>query len=154
MKIFDVRDFGAVADSAELQTKNIQAAIDAAFLAGGGEVVIPEGSFLLGCIRLRSNITLHLMKNATLVGSIDPEDYCGYLNDNIEPISSEEIESVVETALPECKGRSARPYSRWNNAIIRAIKAKNIAIIGEEGSIIDGRNCFLFSSWCTLSCIK
>ena len=141
-EIYNIKDFGAISESSELQTASIQAAIDAAFLAGGGEVVIPEGSFLTGCIRLRSNITLHLLKNATLVGSIDPDDYCGYLNDKIEPISAEEIDSVVETALPEGNGRSARPYSRWNNAIIRAIKAKNIAIVGDEGSVIDGRNCF------------
>ena len=33
-------------------------------------------------------------------------------------------------------------YSRWNNAIIRAIHAKNIAITGEPGSYINGRNCY------------
>ena len=38
--------------------------------------------------------------------------------------------------------QSAYPYSRWNNAIIRAIRAKNVAIIGEKGSQINGQNCF------------
>ena len=41
----NIVDFGAIADSDKLQTAAIQAAIDAAFLAGGGEVVVPEGVF-------------------------------------------------------------------------------------------------------------
>ena len=32
--------------------------------------------------------------------------------------------------------------SRWNNALIRAVFAENVAIIGEEGSVIDGADCF------------
>ena len=38
-QVYDITAYGAVADSDELQTAHIQAAIDAAFLAGGGEVV-------------------------------------------------------------------------------------------------------------------
>jgi hypothetical protein len=34
------------------------------------------------------------------------------------------------------------PGSRWNNAIIRAIDAENIKVIGEKNSVIDGVNCF------------
>ena len=139
--IHNVRDYGAI-DGGKICTKEIQSAIDACFLAGGGEVIIPEGEFFTGGLRLRSNVTLHLAENAHLVGSIDPEDYISYIDDEIEPIPTEDRDMVTPTALEGCASKSARPYSRWNNAIIRAINAENIAIIGEKGSMIDGRNCF------------
>lgn len=139
--MYNIVDFGAKPDGT-LCTRQIQKAIDACFLAGGGEVAIPEGVFLTGCVRLRSNVTLHLLKNAMLKGSANPEDYFDYLRDEIEPITEQERASKVSTALPDSNGRSVFPYSRWNNAIIRAIRAENIAIVGEENSVIDGQNCF------------
>lgn len=138
---YNITDFGAKADGS-LCTKAIQHAIDEAYLAGGGEVIIPAGVFLTGCIRLRSNVKLHLLENSTLMGSINPEDYFSYLDDDIEPISEDERNAKVSSAFPECEGRSIYPYSRWNNAIIRAIGAENISIIGERGSVIDGQNCY------------
>ena len=36
---------------------------------------------------------------------------------------------------------AASVRSRWNNAIIRAVRAKNVAIIEEPGSYVNGRNC-------------
>ncbi|MBQ8850420.1 MAG: right-handed parallel beta-helix repeat-containing protein [Clostridia bacterium] len=140
--VFNISDYGAIADGA-LCTVAIQRAIDACFLAGGGEVVIPEGRYLVGGLRLRSGVTLHLLENAVLMGSIDPEDYTGYINDPIEPISEKERTAYVPTARQGATlGDSARPCSRWNNAIIRAFRANNIAIIGERGSEINGQNCF------------
>lgn len=140
--IYDVQNYGASADG-RLCTGHIQKAIDDCFLHGGGEVLIPPGEYLVGGLRLRSNVTLHLLENAILLGSLDPEDYCDFLKDPIEPISREEQESYTPTAV---KGVSlwtdAKPCSRWNNAIIRAYRAENIAIIGEKGSQINGRNCF------------
>ena len=65
--IFNVTDYGACAGAAELQTKYIQAAIDACFAAGGGEVVVPAGVFRTATIRLRSHITLHLLSGADFV---------------------------------------------------------------------------------------
>ena len=139
--IYNVLDYGAVSDGT-LCTKAIQGAIDACFLAGGGEVVIPEGNFTVAGIRLRSNVTLHLLKGAHLIGSIDPNDYFAYLDDKIEPISESERDMSAPTTVPGVKTRSTQPYSRWNNAIIRVINAENVAIIGDEGSYIDGRDCY------------
>ena len=137
-----VTDYGAVSGGT-LCTKAIQAAIDVCFLAGGGEVVIPTGMYLVGGLRLRSNVTLHLMENAVLLGSTDPEDYTDYLGDTVEPISAAERERPTPTAKPGAElWQDAYPYSRWNNAIIRAMYAKNVAIIGERGSEICGQNCF------------
>ena len=50
---FNIVDYGArIGD--RLQTKSIQAAIDACHAAGGGEVVVPEGVFRTGGIELKS----------------------------------------------------------------------------------------------------
>ena len=84
--IVSICDFGAERNN-ELQTAKIQNAIDYCFNQGGGEVQIPEGVFLTGGIRLRSTVTLHLLKNAVLKGSKNPEDYFGYLNDKTEPLA-------------------------------------------------------------------
>ncbi|MBR3942610.1 MAG: hypothetical protein IKJ55_04565 [Clostridia bacterium] len=140
-KIYNISDFGAK-ECDTVQTEQIQKAIDTCFLNGGGEVVIPQGRFITGGLRLRSDVTLHLLEGAVLEGSVNPEDYLTYLADEIEPISEEERNSVASSAMPQSRGRSVQPYSRWNNAIIRAIHAKNIAIIGEKGSVIDGKNCY------------
>lgn len=128
---FNIKDFGAAQCDA-LQTKEIQAALDACFLSGGGKVVVPYGVYLTGGLRLRSNTLLYLESGAVLKGSTNPEDYFGYKNDVIEPIDD------YDTGLP----RSVYPYSRWNNAIIRVIDAKNVAIVGEKNSYIDGSNCY------------
>ena len=57
-KIFNILDCGAkVCD--KVQTEKIQHALDACFLAGGGTVVVPNGIFRTGGLRLRSNTELH-----------------------------------------------------------------------------------------------
>ena len=70
--VVSITDFGAVANSDAVQTEAFQKAIDHCFLAGGGEVEVPTGTYVVGDIRLRSNTTLHLLKNAVLKGSKTP----------------------------------------------------------------------------------
>lgn len=131
---YNVVDFGAVAGSDELQTAKIQAAVDAAFLAGGGEVIIPSGIFKTGTIRLRSNIVFHMLSGAVLEGSTDPKDYEMNFDDPLEPINPEEEYD------DEClRGTFIAP---WYNSIIRVYRAENIKIIGEKDSVIDGRNVY------------
>ena len=136
-----ITEFGAHPDGA-LATAAIQSAIDTCYLAGGGEVIVPAGHFLTGGVRLRSRVTLRLLNGARLVGVRDPEEYTRYLADAVEPISEEAIASVAPTAVEGYTSRSIQPFSRWNNAIIRAIGAHDIAIVGEGDATIDGQNCF------------
>lgn len=143
----NICDFGAVPGAEELQTDKIQAAIDHCFALGGGEVVVPEGIFRTGGIRLRSNITLHLLKNACLKGSRNPEDYFGYKEDTVEPIPDLITDALWNRAerrtdLEEAYKFMRMAGSRWNNALIRAVRAENVAIIGEEKSVLDGSDCF------------
>ena len=154
MKIVrSIAEFGARADGT-LQTEAIQKAIDNVFLQGGGEVVVPEGVYRTGGLRLRSRVTLHLEKGAVLQGSTDPEDYFAYLRDDVEPLRADQITDAPYVHLATIHGETAYeenkkeyrfkrvPGSRWNNALLRAIDAEDIAVIGEEGSLLDGMNCY------------
>jgi len=71
----NITAYGAKGDSTTLNTPFIQAAIDDCAKKGGGQVIFPPGKYLSGTIVLKSNITLHLEKDAVLLGSTNVDDY-------------------------------------------------------------------------------
>lgn len=73
--LFDIRNYGAVADGKTMNTAAIQAAIDAAHAAGGGRVLVEDGVYMFGTVTLHSNVELHIAAGATLLGSPRCEDY-------------------------------------------------------------------------------
>lgn len=140
-----VLETGAVPGVKRLQTAAFQRALDEAWLAGGGVVSVPAGRYWIGGIRLRSNTTLHLLWGAELYGSRNPEDYDILKEDTLEPLSDAyKTDRLFQSAEIGGTGDFTfmLPGSRWNNAIIRAVDAVNVAVIGEIGSILDGQNCF------------
>ncbi len=76
--VYNIKTFGATGDGVTLETTAIQKAVDAAHQSGGGTVWFPPGKFLSGTILLKSNVTLHLERGATLLGSTDSTDYPHY----------------------------------------------------------------------------
>ena len=77
---FDITTYGASTTLTD-NTTAIQAALDAAALAGGGMVVIPAGTFLTGCLQMGSKTVLHISAGATLKMldiSTFPTDNNGY----------------------------------------------------------------------------
>lgn len=74
-RVYNINDYGAVADGRTSNSIAIQKAIDAASSNGGGKVIVPPGVYLTGTIRLKSNVELSLDKDATLLGSTNLSDY-------------------------------------------------------------------------------
>lgn len=73
--IFDVRDFGGAGDGKTINTAAIAKAIAAAHDSGGGVVRIGGGDYVSGTIRLASNVTLYVAKDAVLRASRNIADY-------------------------------------------------------------------------------
>ena len=107
----NVLDFGAVGDGKTLNTKALQAAIDACHSSGGGRVTVPAGCFVTGTIWLKSNVELYLQHNAVLKGSENLDDY------NDEDAYPQNFHS-----LSEC----------WcGKHLIIALEQENVSINGE-----------------------
>ena len=86
-------EFGATGDGQTNDTSALQAAFDACAAGGGGTVLVPAGRFLSGTLSFHSNITLHLVAGATLLGSQDPADY------PVTPNRWEGVEQLTHAAL-------------------------------------------------------
>ncbi len=72
---FVISEYGATADTTQICTDAIAAAIEACHKAGGGRVVVPAGEWLTGAIHFKSNVNLHLSEGATLYFAADPQEY-------------------------------------------------------------------------------
>ena len=67
--------FGIYSDGVTLNTKSIQFAIDYIHEQGGGRLVFDVGRYLTGTIHLKSNVGIHLLEGAVLLGVTNPPDY-------------------------------------------------------------------------------
>lgn len=118
-------------EQGRLVTDEIQQVIDTCRDNGGGRVIIPKGEYPIASLMLYSGITLYLEAGTKLVGSANWQDYTNF--------------HVPSTLAYH---HSRRVIDLWNlpphyfNAMITAVEAENVAIIGEEGSEINGSDCF------------
>ena len=108
-QVYNVRTYGAKGDGKTPDTAAIQRAIDACSGDGGGTVLVPAGTFLIGTVEIKSNVTLHIAASGVLLGSTRGTDY--HAVDAI-PLSG-------DTTLED---------GNW--ALIYAVNAKNITIEG------------------------
>ncbi len=121
-RVYNVRDYGAKGDGKALDTKAVQAAVDACAHDGGGTVLVPAGTFHIGTIELKSNVTLHIAAGGKLLGSADGKQY-----------------HAVD-AIP-LHGDSTLEDGNW--ALVFAVNANNVSVEGPGA--IDGQG-FLFHS--------
>lgn len=121
-KDYLITKYGAVADGKTLSTGAFKKAIEAASSAGGGRVVVPAGEFLTGAIHLKSNVNLHLQKEATVKFSTDPKDYL----------------PLVHTRWEGMELMHLSPF-------IYAYEQTNIAVTGE--GTLDGQGKSFFWKW-------
>lgn len=75
LKKIHITDFGAVADGKTLCTNSIQKAIDTCSKQGGGQVIVPSGTFLTGSVVLKSKVNLHLEEGAVLLAATSFKDF-------------------------------------------------------------------------------
>ena len=132
MNRYCLTDYGVKANSLELQTKEIQAVLNLC-KENGGVVVVPKGKYYFAALRMWSNTTLYLESGAELYGSENCDDY-----EIFEIPEGMEMRSDMEL-ITQYYGKTWDTYRR---AMITAYGEKNISIIGEPGSVIDGRNCY------------
>jgi len=115
-RVYNVRTYGARGDGQTLDTVAVQKAIDACAADGGGTVLVPAGTFLIGSVELKSNVTLRLAAAGKLLGSAHGSDY-----------------HAVE-AIP-LSGDSTLEDGNW--ALLYAVHARNVSIEGPGA--IDGQ---------------
>ena len=113
-EVIDAIKVGAVGDATTLNTTAIQKAIDDCSAAGGGTISFPAGRYLTGTIQIKSNVTLRLEKDATLLGSTEAADYR-----NLDPF-------IDGTGNP------------LGHALIVAMDAENVGIEGK--GTVDGQS--------------
>jgi len=70
-----ITSFGAKGDGLFLNTQSINKTIEAVSQKGGGVVLIPSGLWLTGPIELKSNVNLHLKRDAILQFTDDFNQY-------------------------------------------------------------------------------
>ncbi|MDP0500839.1 MAG: sialate O-acetylesterase [Verrucomicrobiota bacterium JB022] len=118
---FKVTDYGAKGDGKADNTDAIRKAIKAAHEAGGGRVVIPEGTFMTGAVHLLSNVNLHVSEGATLRFIFDENKYFPLVHTRYEGtehmgisplIYAFEQENIAITGKGTLDG-SATPETWW-----------------------------------------
>jgi len=114
------------------ETAALQSRVDAAWRAGGGEVVIGAGVHRLNPVRLRSGVRLRLASGARICGNSDCNAYVGALaSDTVEPVSVDELRHATGEDLSR----------RSQYALFFAFRAHDVEIVGEDGCLVDGVNC-------------
>ena len=115
-------DYGGVPDGRTLNTAAFDKALTSLAEQGGGRLVVPQGFWLTGPIRLRSNVDLHLETGALVSFSRNPAlyplkviDMKGEKSvDSTSPISGEELENVAITGsgVIDGGGNAWRPVKK------------------------------------------
>lgn len=139
-----VTDHGARGDGTTLDTRAVQAAIDACAARKGGTVVVPgPATYLIGTILLKDHVTLHLEAGAVLLGSSDFKDYV-----SIDPfvdgvnavrgaclVGAENARDVAITGEGTIDGRGElwtrdHPERRRRPFLVRLVRCRDVRISG------------------------
>ena len=116
--VLDVKRFGAKGDGKTDDTKQIQAAILSC--PDNGAVLIPDGTYYVCPLFLRSNITIYLSKNAVLLGNTDRNNY------PILPGMTYTCDEKDEYNLASWEGNPLTGFA----SLITGVNVSNVKIVG------------------------
>jgi len=117
-QVYNARDFGAKGDGKALDHTAINRAIDACVAGGGGQVLLPAGTYLCGSIRMKSNVDLHLLAGAKILAA---------------PASMKAYDKSEVFGAPEYQDGG---HTYFHNSLIWAEGQQNVSITGH--GMIDG----------------
>ena len=75
MKIYNVKDFGLIADEKTINTHAVQKAIDECSKNGGGIVRFGRGRYVLSTVFLRSDVKIEIPEGTEILGAESYYDY-------------------------------------------------------------------------------
>jgi parallel beta-helix repeat protein len=149
MAIFDVSDYGAVADGVTDARPHIQAALDAAGLAGGtNTVVIPAGTyFLSNMLVVPSNVTLQGVGAATVLVT-PPGDLPGVNFDGVWHFGVIGLIGVTDAAVKNLSIDMETNNTHANGIIMATDGLGNVTTGSHiEGVYIEGNNSHQYLIW-------
>jgi polygalacturonase len=144
--LFPVVEYGAKGDGRADDTQAFAAALAACNRAGGGHVMVPAGAYLVGAIRLLSNVDLNLAAGATLLFSGDARLYPAVLTryEGIECVNRSPMIYAFGESNLSLTGSGALDASRtadWNSGsdregVLEPLVARGVA---PADRVISGR---------------
>lgn len=138
-QVFNIKDYGAIADTTQLSTSSIQQAIDECSAHGGGTVWIPAGDYLCTTVFLKDNVTLHLDAGATLYASRKVSDYAHSAADNdfvemlIGAVNARNI-SITGTGTLNCRAERIGFRRAPQLAVTDSVTGREIANAAKYGA--------------------
>lgn len=123
-KVYYVHDYGALGDGETLNTKAIQATIDACAANGGGIVTFAPGKYLTGSIFVKKGVNLNIPKRVLILGSEDINDY------------------------PDMDTRVAGLEMVWPAALINVLDQENVMISGD--GVVNGQGKVFWDKYWTM----
>lgn len=111
-RVFNVQDFGAVADGITIVSPQVQKAVDACSEAGGGTVFFPKGIYVLATVFLKDNVHIQFEDGTDILGAPSFYDY--------------EQQETIDYPLYQDAS-----HSYFNLAMFVGIHVNNISITGK-----------------------
>ncbi|MBU8884005.1 glycoside hydrolase family 28 protein [Kaistella sp. DKR-2] len=153
-KNISVVSFGAVADGKTLNTAAFQKAIDQSSKDGNTVINVPAGTWLLGPIELKSNITLHLSKGALMQFTKDRSQYPLIAKNSagteyfvMSPVYARDVQNVAITGegTIDGGGDSWRPVKKgkvspefWENLIRTGVLSEDKKVWWPSADAMNG----------------
>ena len=130
----NIKDFGGVGDGLFLNTDAFKKAISALTKKGGGRLLVPQGVWLTGPILMKSNVELHVQKNAIILFSpdkslfVDPDGKSTRCYPGIRATKQQNI-AITGAGIIDGNGAQWRPVKRGK---VSDVEWKRFAAIGGE----------------------